>query len=412
MPLPDKIRVLIVDDIAETRENIRRMLQFDNSIEIIGVAESGKEAIELTQQHKPEVIIMDINLGDIDGIATTEIIHKKVPYVQVVILSVQSDPNYMRRAMLAGARDFLAKPPTIDELVAAIKRAGAMAFEEKSKAAAVYPGGMGNTGQPGYPSNQPPGKIIVVYSPKGGTGVSMIAANLSIALQQGNNKVVLVDGSLQFGDVAVLLNEQGRNNLFDLTQRADELDPEIIEGVVVTHAASGLKILACPPRPEMADSITGEQFGKLLEYLRHLFSYIVVDTASYLTDVVQTAIEYADHIILVTTQEIPSIKSCNLFLSLATATGIRQRVLFVMNQYDKRIKITPEKVGESLHQEIQISIPLDEKIIPNSINRGVPFVLENKTFPVSKILINLAEMIEKMSQPDEQFLEKGTPGKK
>lgn len=411
MPLPDKIRVLIVDDIAETRENIRRMLQFDSSIEVVGAAESGKEAVELTQQHKPDVIIMDINLGDVDGIATTEIIRKKVPYIQVVILSVQSDPNYMRRAMLAGARDFLAKPPTIDELVAAIKRAGTMAIEEKNKAAAVYPGGLA-TGQAGYSFNRQPGKIVVVYSPKGGTGVSMIAANLSIALQHGDNKVVLVDGSLQFGDVAVLLNEQGRNNLYDLTQRADELDPEIIEGVVMTHSATGLKILACPPRPELADSITGEEFGKLLEYLRQLFTYIVVDTASYLTDVVQTAIEYADQIILVTTQEIPSIKSCNLFLSLATATGIRQRVLFVMNRYDKRIKITPEKVGESLHQEIPISIPLDEKIIPNSVNRGVPFVMENRTFPVSKILINLADMIEKIDQPEEQVFDKGMLGKK
>ncbi|HTX80163.1 MAG TPA: response regulator, partial [Longilinea sp.] len=114
MAAPDKIRVLIVDDIAETRENLKRMLQFDQNIEVVAVARTGKEAIELTQQIKPEVVLMDINMPDMDGISATEAIRKRTPATQVVILSVQSDSNYMRRAMLAGARDFLAKPPMID----------------------------------------------------------------------------------------------------------------------------------------------------------------------------------------------------------------------------------------------------------------------------------------------------------
>ncbi len=106
MPAQDKIKVLIVDDIADTRENLKRLLQFDQLIEVIGSARSGREAIELSQQLKPDVVIMDINMPDMDGITATEAIRRKVPYAQVVILSVQSDASYMRRAMLAGARDF------------------------------------------------------------------------------------------------------------------------------------------------------------------------------------------------------------------------------------------------------------------------------------------------------------------
>jgi pilus assembly protein CpaE len=127
MASQDRIKVLIVDDIAETREMIQRMLQFDLGIEVVGSARTGREAIELTEKLKPDVAIMDINMPDMDGITATESIRKKVPFVQVVILSVQNDPNYMRRAMLAGARDFLTKPPMIDDLTSAIKRAGAMA---------------------------------------------------------------------------------------------------------------------------------------------------------------------------------------------------------------------------------------------------------------------------------------------
>lgn len=412
MPSPEKIRVLIVDDIQETRDNIRRMLQFEASVEVVGVAKSGQEAIQLAGEEKPDVIIMDINMPDMDGITATELIRKKIPHTQIVILSVQSDPNYMRRAMLAGARDFLTKPPMIDELSAAVRRAGTMAIDERSKAGSSYPQLTADSGQGSQPSGFQQGKIVVVYSPKGGSGTSMVAINLALAFQTSGARTLIVDGSLQFGDVAVLVNEQGKNNLVDLTKRVEELDPDVVEEVITKHTASGLHLLACPPRPELADGVTGEQFGKMLQYLQKLYQYIIVDTTSYLTEPVQAALEFSDHIILITTQDIPSIKSCNLFLSLATATGIRNRILFIMNRFDKRLKITPEKVGESLHQPVAAAIPFDEKIIPNSINRGVPFVLENRTFPVSKSIFALVELIQKRGQQDESNPEKEMVGKK
>src|SRR5690606_22665973 len=123
----DKIRVLIVDDIAETRENVRKLLQFESYIDVVGTARTGREGIQLAGELDPDVILMDINMPDVDGITATEEVRQKSPHIQVVILSVQGDPNYMRRAMLAGARDFLTKPPMGDDLISAIKRAGEMA---------------------------------------------------------------------------------------------------------------------------------------------------------------------------------------------------------------------------------------------------------------------------------------------
>jgi signal transduction histidine kinase len=122
MVVDKQIRVLIVDDISETRENIRRLLQFDPEIDVVGVARTGKEAIQLSWELVPDVIIMDINMPDMDGITATEAIRSSQPKTQVIILSVQGDPNYLRRAMLVGARDFLTKPPLGDRLLASIHR--------------------------------------------------------------------------------------------------------------------------------------------------------------------------------------------------------------------------------------------------------------------------------------------------
>ncbi|MEJ5313007.1 response regulator [Anaerolinea thermophila] len=396
MPSQEKVRVLIVDDISETRENIRRMLQFDANIEVIGAARTGREAIEQAQQLKPDVIVMDINMPDMDGITATQEIKRKLPFIQVVILSVQGDQSYMRRAMLAGARDFLTKPPMIDELTDAIRRAGVLAHEERKK---VTPGFPVAPVEPGIsapmPSLLPRGKVIVVYSPKGGTGCTTIATNLAIALKSDEEtRVALIDANLEFGDVAVFLNEQGKNTILDLAPRAEELDPEIVQSVMVNHRSSGLDILAAPPRPEHASKITGEQFSKMIDYLKNLYAYIVIDTASSLTEVVQAALDIAHVIVLVTTQDIPSIKNCNLFLGLADAVGMkRDRILFIMNRYDKRINITPERVGESLRQPVATAIPYDERFIPASVNRGIPFMLDNKAQAIAKSIQSLSDLV-------------------
>ncbi len=400
----DKIRVLIVDDIAETRENLRKLLQFENDVEVVAMARTGREAIDLAKEVKPDVVLMDINMPDMDGITATESIRRINPFTEIVILSVQGDPNYMRRAMLAGARDFLTKPPSVDELTTAIHRAGRMAQDERAKAvpAAALPG----TGPLGMQALPARGKIIFVYSPKGGTGNTTLAVNLAMTLHPQDTPVALVDGDMQFGDVAVFLNEQSRNSIIDLAPRADELDTEIVDEVMGTHEPSGVRILAAPNRPEYAENVTGDQFAKILQVLTLMFRYVVVDGDSSLTDVTLAALDTCDSIVLLTTQDIPSIKNARLFLDLLDVLKISsEKVTFVMNRFDKRIGISSEKVGESMKHPVAAVIPLDEKTVIPAVNRGVPFMLGNRTAPVARSFIALAELLQKNlddSQPEEE----------
>ena len=237
------------------------------------------------------------------------------------------------------------------------------------------------------------GRIITVYSPKGGTGCTTLATNLAVCLYHDDTPVLLVDGNLQFGDLAVFLNEQSKYSVVDLASRADELDADVVENITVKHSKSGVKVLAAPLKPEQADTITGEQFGKMLRFLKSIHAHVVVDTASSLQEVTLAAIDSADVVVLVTTQDIPSIKSCRLFLDVADAFGMdRSRVVFVMNKYDKRIGITAEKIGDNLKQPILTVVPFDERVIV-SVNKGIPFLVVDKTRPLSRSILLLAEVV-------------------
>jgi pilus assembly protein CpaE len=285
----------------------------------------------------------------------------------------------------------------VDELIAAIRRAGKMAQEEKERSGSRYTSGDSASGLSGTRgSTAPKGEVVLIYSPKGGAGCTTIATNLAVALHNEETPLVIVDGNLQFGDVAVMFNERSRNSIIDLAPRSDELDPDIVENVLITHGDSGVKILTAPSRPEFAENVTGEQFSQIINYLRKLYSYVIVDTSSSLTDVVLSAIDTSTLVILIVTQDIPSINSSRLFLDLADVLGVnRKNLVFVMNRYDKRIAITPDKVGENLHQEVMSVIPSDERTVVPSVNRGIPFVLNSKgrSNPVTRSIFELAEVV-------------------
>ena len=385
-----KIRILIVDDIAETRENIRKLLQFEADFEVVGAARTGDEALQVAIETQPDVVLMDINMPDMDGITATEAILESVHFAQIVILSVQSDADYMRRAMLAGARDFIAKPPSGDELVATIRRVAVRAKTERERRPTAAQTAALNAAAErlGGPS-RPEGRAITVYSAKGGVGVTMLATNLAIGLNTAETPTVLVDTSLQFGDVSVFLNMQPKNSMADMASRADELDADVMEEVLMNHD-SGLKVLAAPIRPEFADDVKPEQVRKVLQFLKRHFAYVVIDTSSNMDDVTLAALDGTDLLVAVATPDIPAIKDARLLFDLLSALEFpRNNIFFVLNKMDRRTGITAEAVAENLKHAVDGEIPYDERTITTSINRGVPLLMTDKSRPPGKNILEL-----------------------
>jgi DNA-binding NarL/FixJ family response regulator/mRNA-degrading endonuclease RelE of RelBE toxin-antitoxin system len=128
----EKIRLLIVDDVAETRENLRKLLYFESDIEVVGATTNGEEAIQMAVEQQPDIVLMDIILPGINGITATEIISQQVPSAQVIMMSVHGEADFLRQAMMAGAREFLIKPFSSDELVNSIRRVYQIAAPQKA----------------------------------------------------------------------------------------------------------------------------------------------------------------------------------------------------------------------------------------------------------------------------------------
>jgi len=401
----NSIKILIVDDIPETVDSVKRMLSFDENLVVIGYANDGRSALSQVRKLDPDVVLMDINMPDMDGITATQHIRQRYPYTQVVILSVQNDLSYMRRAMRAGAHDFLPKPPMMDDLLSVVNRAGEIAIEQRSMANSAMNMGTSTSSSGAIPRMSIlNGKVITIYSPKGGAGCTTVTTNLGIALRSKKNKVLLVDGNSQYGELPVFMSLQPRFNILDLLPRIEEMNAEEISTTVSTHEPTGIDILPAPPRLEMADQVDAEQFGQMIETLRRHYNYILIDTPSYLNDIALSAIEKADITLLLSTPEIPALKNINSFLTLYNQLGFDpEKILFILNFYDRRSGISPERISESLHQEIVLALPLDEKYeLREAVKRGVPLMMQSRSHIFSKNIFLISNKIqEKISQLEE-----------
>jgi pilus assembly protein CpaE len=395
-----KISVLIVDDIPETRENLRKLLYFEPDMEIVGTAANGREAIELARRLQPNIVLMDINMPDMDGIAASQEITRVAPMCQVIMMSVQSEADYLRRSMLAGAMDFLTKPFSSEELSSSIRRV----YEMGASRRATVPAMLAELGMAGLAGGDDGGaargKLLLVFSPKGGVGCTSVATNLAIALHKATSRrVALVDLNLQFGDVDALLNLQGNRSVMDAISRGEELDGDTLEALMSPHA-SGIKVLAAPPTPEMAERITGEQIKGVLLTMRQAFDYVVADTSSYLDDVVLAAMEVSDRLLLVMVPEIPSIKAIKQMFEITEALEFPpERIDLVLNKVVARDDIRADQLENSLRHAILAQLESDLRSMRLATNQGLPLVLSQPNLPLSAAFAELAQQLIVQLQP-------------
>lgn len=384
--MANDITILLVDDIADVRENVKKLLSFEQDMKVVGSAGSGREGIQLAKELKPDIIIMDINMPDIDGITATQEIKKFLPAVGVIMMSVQSDRDYMRRAMTAGASDFLTKPAQMDDLYNTIRSVYKVMASARQLQATIASGTLPTaqtTSSESQSEGDRAGNVIVCYSSKGGVGTTTIATNLASGLMREGTKVLLVDGDVQFGDVGIFLNLKAQATLSDIIEDSDDIEFDMFQNILVSHP-SGLQALLAPARPEFAESVFAIPRGvaSIIESVRYHYDFVIVDTSCRLDDVTISLCDIATHILLIATPTLPSVRETRNVLDLFDQLyedDSQTKIKLVMNQVIEekrgpRVTIAEETIVKHLKREIYQSIPNEPKPILNAIIRGLPIV--------------------------------------
>ncbi len=399
----DKIKIILVDDTPEIRETTKRLLSLEPDFDVIGTASTGREAIQRAKELVPDIMIMDINMPDMDGITATRIIHKTDPAIGLIMMSVNSDADYMDRAMGAGARGFIPKPAKPDRMRERIRKV----YEDLEGERWRRENGGGAVASPDNSDTKTDGDraghVIVCYSPKGGAGTTTIATNLAAGLMNSDTRVLLVDADVQFGDVGVFLNVKAQSTIADIIEAPMDVDAEMFNNIVVEHG-SGLKVLMGPTRPEMAETIQANPRGiaEIIGQIRYQYDFIIVDTASHLDEITIGLCDIATTILLVLTPTLPAVKSTrfvlDLFDQIYDDSQKRTRLLLAQVQEERRgarISLARESIVNYLKRDIYATISHDERALLQAVNKGTPLIAaeRNSNNQVVKELLTLAQTL-------------------
>ena len=384
------IRVLLVDDKIELRQNIKRLLSFDEAIEIVGEAGNGREAIEQARKTRPDLILMDLNMPVMDGIQATEVIARELPEICSVMMSVQGENQYIRRAMQAGARDYLVKPFSNAELVDTIKNVYQSYTPQREllqqQQVATAP-----------PEQRPikKGEVFTVFGTKGGSGRTTLALNLAVALKRvTQTRVCIVDCDLQFGDVGLMLNLHEQINLCDLISEPPPWTSAQVAQYVISHNAAGIDVLLGPPKPEYAETVEVEHVEQAIKLLQENYDYIIVDTSPQFRSLELAILDMSALIFVLLTPEMSSIKCNKLCLDLLLSLNYdTEKIKVVLNKgFPTMGGIGIDEVQRALQLEVESIIPSAGKQVLRSINKGIPFMVEDQTSDLAKAYFKLAKI--------------------
>jgi pilus assembly protein CpaE len=365
--------ILLIDAAQELIGELRRAT--DDDIHHVADVHDAQRQLD---ERDVEVIVLGPTLLQSEALDTARKLHEQHPRATLVLCATETGPSLYREAMRAGVSDVLPWDAPTDEVRDVFERARAEASRLRAAEAEEAAPRVGTT--------------LSTFSTKGGCGKSFLATNLAVMLaQRFPGDVVLVDLDLQAGDVAIMLQLLPEHGLREVAELGEDLDDEALEGFLTP--AGDLKVLAAPSHPVHAEEVTADVVVRVLEKLRRMYRWIVIDGPPSFTDQMLAAIEFIDTVVVVSSLDVPSIKNLRLSIDTLRELGVpRDRLKLVLNRANSKVGLTVREVEKSLGTRIDVTIPSSREV-PYAVNQGVAIVAARPRTPVSKALVDSLDTI-------------------
>jgi pilus assembly protein CpaE len=378
--MPEQIRVLAIAE-ARSQDPFSKQIR-GQSLLVLGEAGYGAEAVTATQETDPDVLLVNLDEPLARALRTIEVLSVTFPHKGIIAVAGPTDREATRKAVRAGARDYLTTPFGRDD----VERAIVAVYEAEHKRRELS--------APENIQAIAKGEIVVIFGAKGGIGKTTLAVNLAAAIQRETKaRVALVDLDMQMGDVALMLNVTPERTIADAAANAERLEPDFVQSLVFNDA-SGVHVLSSVTRPEESADITSDQIGKVLDALVRTFDYVITDTSPTLNDVNIAAIERATVTLLLTSTELSSIKRTKLALDVLR-NGLHypeERMKLVINSQSPLKGVPTPEIEATLGIPIYFQIPFDSAV-GDSVKIGRPTLETKVSSRYGQTIVQLARGI-------------------
>lgn len=382
------INILLADTSVKNLDRWERSLSTRSGFHVIKhkTAQPISLSNQLINENHVTLVIVGSSHKSEESISFAEGFSNANPTVGLIWLVNEIDSDMILRGLRAGFKDIISEADS-KNLLEAISRVA----EKENRFREALLKDNGNEHE--IVEEEKSGKIISIFSTKGGVGKSFIATNLAVGLAETDKKrSILMDLDLNFGDVGVMLQLNPKRTVFDLLSVMDRLDSEMLSSFLTKHQ-SGLEVLLAPIQPDAADKIKVEHLKKIFDLARSISDYIIIDTPPALNDTTLMALDESETIYLVATMDVPSIKNVKVSLQTMKLLGYGdEKVKLILNRSDSKVSLHPKEIEKTLEKNISAFIPSD-RLAPQSINEGMPLITYQPKSNLARSLSKLTELV-------------------
>lgn len=366
--------VLIVDDDDGFVDDAQKLFDSATTFTARNISDAQRRLVD----EAIDLVLIGPGFAHETGVAEASLLFDVDPDKPLVLVADVLSTDVLKAALRAGFRDVIEAPLTVRKVEDALALVDRITRREEAAA----------EGKRGI------GKIVTIMSPKGGAGKTMTTTNVALALTGWSppGRVVIVDADLQFGDVCISLSLEPKHTIVDAARDYDKLDQPLLESLLTRHR-TGLRVLAAPLEPSLADEVSTEVVVKVLNMLKRTFDYVVVDTAPFLDEPVLSILERSDDVLLVVDMDLPSVK--NAKLALDTLRLIKypfEKIKLILNRVNSKARLDVEELERSLGLSVKGAVSSD-KLVPRAVNEGDPVVSLYPRSKVARDLRNVSRLV-------------------